>query len=268
MKYKIETFDNQSPVSNEPLPINQPSIMTFVGSRGSGKSSVILSLIKNTYNGVFHRIIFFNPTFYRDEKYEKLLNISHILKQKPKEKKDILSRPKNHPYLLEAKEPPFTGKINPSDVYTSNIEDNLTRIVNEKIELNNKNEKWLIVLDDISASGITRHPHFLEVLLNGRHLNITLWLSVQFYVSLAPPTRNQVMVWFLFNFPNINEVNRFYQENSCRLSEEDWMKIYHYAVDRPYGFLTINHHNTHDKHKIFTDSLQNFISIKDKENGQ
>ena len=263
-KYKIEPYDDQAKTyTNDPLPINVPSVFSFIGSRGSGKSTVILSLSRNTYNGVFHRIIFFNPTFFRDEKYQQLLEIPNIIKKKPKEKEEIpKTKPKNHPYLIEPKEV-FTGKIPITDVYTSDIPENLMKIVKQKIELNNKNERWLIVLDDVASSGLLRNNGFLDILLNGRHLNITLWMGSQFYTALNPSVRLNTMTWFIFNFSNVKEVKRFYIENSCKLSEEDWFKIYKTATKDPYSFLTINYHNLHDKCRVFTSSLKNFIYIKD-----
>lgn len=257
MQYEVKPYDHVGDRSDNVLPVGKPNTIAFVAPRCCGKSNVMLHLIRNIYAKQFHRVFILNPTFYSDNKWVGILNVRGLLAH------PVDAETPEPVWTRQSKPKKFDGKLHPTDVITSNFEEALENITTSKKELADPRVKWLIICDDLAASGLLRQDRtFLNALLNGRHTQISLWYSAQTYTSLSRGVRLNTEVWFLFTrVSNKRELRKMYEEHSMGLDETEWLAVYH-TVKRsgPYAFLTINY-TVHSVGCSMTNSLRNFISV-------
>jgi len=141
---KIIVFDNQ--ISKDKDPLLLPFIGILAGGVGSGKTGVILSLMKYwTENKIFHKAVFYTPNGKFDEKLEKNLSKKVLLTE------DI-------------------------EELNSEIKDSLE----ERKE--NKKYRMLLVLDDVCADNeifpsCNQHTQLCHRLVSIRHLGFTVLIT-------------------------------------------------------------------------------------------
>lgn len=141
---EIIVFDNQ--ISKDVDPLLLPFIGILAGGVGSGKTGVILSLMRYwTQNKIFHKALFYTPNGKFDDKLEKNLS-----------KKVIL-----------------TEKI---DKLHEEIRDSL------KEREDNKKYRTLIILDDVCADkelfpSCNQHTELCHRLVSIRHLGFTVLIT-------------------------------------------------------------------------------------------
>ena len=141
---KIIVFDNQ--ISKDQDPLLLPFIGILAGGVGSGKTNVILSLMKHwTKNKIFHKAVFYTPNGKFDDKLEKNLS-----------KKVII---------------------------TEDIEE-LKREMNDSMREREENKKYrtLMILDDVCADNTVfpscnQHTELCHRLVSIRHLGFTVLIT-------------------------------------------------------------------------------------------
>jgi hypothetical protein len=85
----------------------------------------------------------------------------------------------------------------------------------------------------------------------------------QFYMGLDRSVRINTSMFFIFNYPDIYEKEKFYNEHSMTLPKETWMAIYNHIMNDPTinrPFMTINY-GQRDKNKQITNSLEKYIYV-------
>ena len=178
---------------------------------GSGKTNVLLNLIKNQ-----------RPDIDKIYLYAKdLFESKHQLLIKGREKVGIENLKNLKAFI----------------VYSQTIDD-----VYENLEDYNptKKRRVLIVFDDMIAdmeSNKKLSPIVTELFLRGRKLNISLVFISQSYFKVPKTIRLNATHYFIMKIPNKRELQQIASNHSSDIDFKDFMKLYKDYTKEPYSFL-------------------------------
>ena len=212
-KIKINEFMKANIISKHPC-----SIM-FCGKSGSGKTNLLVTLLKNKnfYGKYFDILFLFSETakFGGDDLYDRHL------------KREL---PKKHMFMPNKK---GIEKIKQIVQLQKDI------IKKQGIA---KSPKILIIFDDIAHSKkFLASNEYLLLHIANRHLNISSFSLVQSYTKIPRACRCQVSSIFFFHGCTNTEKERLSEEHTpSGLSHKDFLPLIDYAIAEPYNFLFIN----------------------------
>jgi ABC-type dipeptide/oligopeptide/nickel transport system ATPase component len=198
---------------NQNLAHRNGFVLALVGSGGSGKSSLLLSMFKSTkfYKRKFHNIFLFSPlsSYLSVEKhpFENHNNVYHELTIKK----------------LET----IYNELN--DLKENSINDN-TAIENS-----------IIIIDDF-ANALKDYDlavYLNKMIIKARHLSCCFIFTLQNYYLLPMTIRKQITNVSIFKPKNKKEWDTISDE-LLNMNKEDTLKIYNYVFDEPYTHLDID----------------------------
>ena len=198
---------------NVNLPHRNGFVYAMVGSGGSGKSSLLLSMFKSTkfYKKKFDNIYLFTPrsSYLSVEKhpFEDHENVYHELTIKKLE--TIYNE------LNELKE--------------NSINDNLPI------------ENSIIIIDDF-ANDLKNNDLIIflnKMIIKARHLACCFIFTLQNYFLLPLTIRKQITNCTIFKSKNKKEWETISSE-LLNMNKEDTLKLYNYVFDKPYTHLDID----------------------------
>lgn len=205
--------DNQLVKSDDVLPMGS-RIFAICGPKGSGKSSIILSLLtskKSPYRKYFKNILLVSPTAQYDDK------------MKPLQQEVAME---NHYWesLTEGTAEEITDELN-----------RLNGSYQGKKKLQN-----LIILDDVTHSFPTgRKPSKISSLFtNSRHIKASIWVITHKYTSMPTIFRNQIDALFIFRTNSKTEIETFKRDLNC--DEDAFVENLNKATEEDHSFLYIN----------------------------
>lgn len=195
---------------------------TLLGPTHSGKSVLISNFILNIYKDVFQRIYIFSQSIHIDHTFEPI----------KKYIKDEIKPGEDEEYLFD----------DFNEAALSNIINQQMKIIEYQKKHNQKQlYNILVVLDDMVTNESTRHSPILNSLFTrGRHLQISVINSVQYYYGLPTVIRKQISDLFLFKIRNKKDLDAVIEEMSALADKTSLMDMYEYCTSQPYGFLWIN----------------------------
>lgn len=205
--------DSQLVKSDDVLPMGS-RIFAIIGPKGSGKSSIILSLLtskKSPYRKYFKNILLCSPTAQYDDKMK-----------------------------------PLQEEVAMEGHYWDSLTDGTAEEMID--ELNRMNEAYtgkkklqnLIILDDVTHSFPTgRKPSKISALFtNSRHLKTSIWVITHKYTSMPTIFRNQVDAMFIFRTNSKMEIECFKRDLNC--DEDEFERNLQTATEEDHSFLYIN----------------------------
>lgn len=211
----LNKLDNQVIKSNEPLP-KQDIIWIVSGGKGSGKSTMVLNVLKNknAYKGFYDNIILVSPTAMRDKKFDKLRE-----------------------------------ELEEEDKYFSNCDDETIEEIMSKLQQFNDNfdeeeegrkPHNLIIFDDCLSSlpKSTQKSKFNELITTSRHLKTSVWILVQKFNKVNPLIRDQADLLSIFKTNNKQELQTI--EDSLNIDKKQFNDLYTFATYEPNSFLHIS----------------------------
>lgn len=166
---KIDECVIHSPYKN--IIPSHPSRVLFSGSSNSGKTNLMISLLTNKKFGLkyFYNVIFlFSPTCGNDPIYRNII-----------------------------------GDIIPVDnIFTEPNEEILNSIIDTQqniiTKIGRKNApSTLIIFDDCISDDIIKSPSFKTLFFKGRHLGISVWSCLQYFMSLSKSLRQNITNFFI-----------------------------------------------------------------------
>lgn len=96
-----------------------------------------------------------------------------------------------------------------------------------------------------------------------RHYCINLIYASQYSKGIPPMIRNNIDIYCLFKFANVNSVvEKIYPEVSGLLKEEEFIELYQAATDEPHNCLVVDNHPLTEKEKRFKINFDKIIKIK------
>lgn len=207
---EMKAHDNQLIKSDDVLPMGS-RIFGIIGPKGSGKSSIMLSLLtskKSPFRRYFNNILLVSPTARFDDKMKPL-------------QEEVESE----------------GKY-----WNALTEDTAKEIIELLPELNQdvKKPQNLIILDDVTHSFPTgKKPNAISALFtNSRHLKTSIWVVTHKYTSMPPIFRNQMDCLFIFRTNSKVEIESFKRDLTC--DEDTFEKNLQEATEEDHSFLFVN----------------------------
>lgn len=197
-------YDNRMNVI-EPLMSNNHATL-FVGTPGSGKSSLVINLLSNYYNNKK------NPQFSYIYYYNHSLN------------------------TIDEK---FLSKLNKDRVFTSlsNI-DNIVEQIKESPD-----DRSIIIIDDLVYEIPTYQNTIMRIIQNRRHLNCCLWIITQKLNLIPLRIRSQFDSIYFWSFSNKRELETLFNDY-ITLDREEFDLIINYIYNdqdyKPHTFLFID----------------------------
>ena len=207
---EMKAHDNQLIKSDDVLPMGS-RIFGIIGPKGSGKSSIMLSLLtskKSPFRKYFNNILLVSPTARYDDKMKPL-------------QEEVESE----------------GKY-----WTALTDQTAQEIIDLLPELNQgvKKPQNLIILDDVTHSFPTgKKPNAISALFtNSRHLKTSIWVVTHKYTSMPPIFRNQMDCLFIFRTNSKVEIESFKRDLTC--DEDTFEKNLKDATEEDHSFLFVN----------------------------
>jgi len=184
--------------------LNRHSTNLILGRPGSGKSSFLYSLFKDPMRKVFHHIYYFCP-------------------------RKSMDSVKNNIF----------DKLPEDQIYNELTYENLNEVL-EKIQDTPKNENNAIIMDDMGA--YLKQPEtkqlFKMILMNKRHLSLSLFVLQQTYISIEKDLRKLFDNFFIYKV-NKNELQNIFEE-IVESHKDKALEISKIVYDKPYQFLFIH----------------------------
>ena len=193
----IRPLDNQIQFSDEALPKDRHLIWCIVGSRGKGKTTLLLNALnhKQLFKGYFDNVFLVSPTAKNDDKFKPLI-------------KELTQEDKFYNELTEG-----------------NIREIMSGLAMFNRDFNRKKNKReprsLIILDDCIANmpRSTQKSVINELVIQNRHHKVSVWITSQKLTKINPLIRSNVDVISFFKTDNIKELKAFTEEYN--VSEEE-----------------------------------------------
>jgi hypothetical protein len=266
----IKTTKQPPPRSNHPnLP---PCYFTsiFIGSKGSGKTYSLIKLLKNyekypiydnDNNKLNMRVIVFCPTILSaanpiyetlknldeddiilDYSDEKLLNKLDEIEEEKQEIEDYNEYLKVWKKFVKINE--NVNLLTPEELVILNKYDfTEPELIKDKPKYKHPRINFL-VFDDLvgDANAFKRgHSAINNLCIKHRHLQCNLLFTTQYIKAIPPVLRRNLDIFVLFKFANAKSVvEQIYPEISAYINEEDFIKLFEYATEKPNDSLIID----------------------------
>ena len=184
--------------------LNKHSTNLVVGRAGSGKSSFVYSLFKDPLRKIYHHIYYFCPRKSMDSVKSNIFD-----------------------------------KLPEDQIYNELTYENLSEVL-EKIQDTPKNENNCLILDDMGAYLKDKECKklFKMILMNKRHLSLSLFVLQQTYISIEKDLRKLFDNMFIYKV-NKNELQTIFDE-VVESRKDDALQVSKIVFDKPYHFLFIN----------------------------
>ena len=218
---ETKAFDNQhKKYSDIPKDLPQPPFsLLLVGSKGAGKSNLILNLVykskpKKLYRNFFDKVYVFSPTWKLDPKMSRT--------KVPEEQ--IFEDP---------------------DTYREAIQE-IVGTQQDKIEEEGKEatEHILLIFTDVAGARnvFTQSKGVMNKLaFNLRHYKISLIIDTQSLRQINQAFRNNLSAVILFSgISNRLEIQKIYDEFLGEFNKHEQQQLIDDCFDKPYDFLYIN----------------------------
>ena len=144
-------------------------------------------------------------------------------------------------------------KLPEDQIYNELTYENLTEVL-EKIQDTPKNENNCLILDDMGAylKQAETKQLFKMILMNKRHLSLSLFVLQQTYISIEKDLRKLFDNMFIYKV-NKNELQNIFDE-VVESRKYDALQISKIVFDKPYQFLFI-HPDTQRMFKSFDELI-------------
>ncbi len=221
---KIETNKSKIPQRKMAGTIlrRYPFSWMLSGSSGSGKTNLAMNILTRTelYGKFFHCILVFSPTA---GKYDDSYNVLNL----PKEN--------------------FISKFD-NGMLDTIIESRKAKIDAKGVEWVAKNERMLIILDDVIADRqFLESPDALRLFSLLRHYLVSVMVMIQSYTKLPRALRNNCNA--ICVFPALrSEIEVIKDEIApAEYTKKEFEKLLKYCMDGQHSFFYINRHDKPDE---------------------
>jgi hypothetical protein len=204
-----------------PAPFPQcPTSGIFLAPSGQGKTTSIVSMVLGPYSRVFDSIHVYSPSVFIDSAWEPVIEFSKSLK--------------DCTFNSDWDE---AGLIELMDEQKKNV----------KVLKDAKTEKpipqILVIIDDWADSPMLHSSTNIltTLMIRGRHLGVSCWVSSQHLRAISTVIRNNVKFVCVWRLRNAKEIVALMEELSALYPIPILREMYETAIsDAPYSFWTIN----------------------------
>ena len=150
---------------------------------------------------------------------------------------------KKYQYLINKREQEGIKNLNDPHAFIEYPNDMNEVLENINNYNKNRDEKVLIIFDDMIAD-IMRSEKFKaivkELFIRFRKLNISIVFIIQSYFRTPKDVRLNSIQYILMKISNKNELKSIAEENSGHFDFKDFLKIYNYCTKEPYYFVMVD----------------------------
>lgn len=211
-KIHIEPIDHQAfQKTDEALPKGGTGyfIYTIIGQKGTGKSTILIGLLKDYFKKYYDNIYFVSPSARRDDKFKTLID-----ELEPEGK--------------------FFDTLN--DDVASEIMNNLIKNIDEDETRN------LTIFDDcinLLPSSSDKESPFNTFIISSRHYKTDIIITAQKYNRLNTTIRANTDIISIFPSNNRKELETYVKE--LNISPDKLHEYIEYISDDKHNFLTISY---------------------------
>lgn len=242
--------------------------MGLIAPKGSGKTTLICNLLM-FYKRYFNDIFVFSPTVLSDDKWDYIKNQELLVENKPlkrwiqqeKKKREgtfqhkIVQDPPAHIGYENTNEQAeeFDGRIPEENFFHNYTEADLETILTRQKTIidglkKNKKPKFLadrvlLIFDDLVGSalfGMAKDNLFKGFNTRHRHYSTSIIMVSQGYKEIPKTIRTNWSSLILFEISNMKELAVIYEEFTMGLKLNEWLEMYHHAIEPEYAFLYLN----------------------------
>jgi hypothetical protein len=243
---ELKAYDSQVKREETPLPVSPGIISLFIGKKGSGKTTVLVNLLrskKSPYYNEYDRIYMFSPTGRKDKKLEFLVDeiseygnfYDELTNEAMGEVLDKITA-FNEQYIEDQM---------PSDE-SENEHDPIFGIVPKKKKKKAKKPKVirdprnLVILDDCihSIPNSQKANYLNQLATQSRHFKTDVWITTQKYNKLPLLIRTQADTLTLFRTDNDKEFKAI--ADDWAINDDLLRKVFDFATNEPNSFLHIS----------------------------
>jgi hypothetical protein len=290
---KIKNFDTIIPKKSAftiDTPYDVPKLNTLMvlsGKRGGGKGVAITTFVEKLMSlGLTDRVILISPTYWSNKtifeplKINEETDIIEPTKDAVKTLVELVEKDKElyDEYLKKKKLYEKYKKMMASDTPLWSID---PEMMMEFLELGFFEEapKWkypddshppriFVIIDDAMGTELMGGKSgLLNLCIKHRHvakgLGISIALLVQSYCAVGGiprPIRENCTLLALFKCKDENQIEKIHQEIGADVNLENFDKMFKYATDKPYGFLTIDF-SPKNPEQMFRSGWNEYITI-------
>jgi len=232
MKPIKEKMDIYVPgIINENISRRNGMVSVLTGSGGSGKSSLLLNMMKDKtmYRGKYHNIFYFCPqssfNSVQNHPFEKHDKVYHELTV------ELLNQIYNQ--LISIKEEATEKKEKKEKAYV----DDETDDEEEKKEI----QYSLIIIDDMAnyLKENKINAQLNKMIIKARHICCGFVFCLQSYYLMPKILRKQITYISIFKTKNQEEWNGIAKE-LLNLSKDDALTVFNYVFNEPYAHIDID----------------------------
>jgi hypothetical protein len=185
--------------------LNKFHTTALIGGMGSGKTSLLINIIRKLYRKTFHKIYVFMPSYSR-----------HSLKD------DIFEQ------------------LPPEQVFDELTEEHINTVYESCQELSSDNKNTLIIYDDVQKSlkDNVILGKLKNLIANQRHLRICNIILLQNWFALAPPIREIMNNAIIFKLGKIQQQKIF--DSLIELHKDKFKEITDMIYDKPHQWMFLN----------------------------
>jgi hypothetical protein len=260
---------------------DKPFLGVVCGSRGSGKSSSVINLVKlYATTHFFDKVYVFSPTFRNDPKmshlyderysvkiiedatYDALDEVLYEIKYDIEEYKEYEKYLKLWKKLMKAKDiDSFIRNCEAEEIAI--LENNDYQVPETKYK--NGMPQSLIIFDDLVGSKVVYNNSSLnKFLLQHRHYLTSILFSVQVWKGAVPRgIRNNLSLMIMFSNKSIPIKQEIAEELSAYITPDKFMDMWDFACKEPHDFFMINFDS---KDKKFRRNFNEIIILDNNKN--
>jgi energy-coupling factor transporter ATP-binding protein EcfA2 len=208
LKKSKQTIDDILPVP-APFP-SKPSVIAIIGAMGSGKSSLLNSLMSGkgkslVYRGVFSKVHYVTPeAVFQSE-------VDHAFKDHP-----------------------------PERIYHDLQPDTMDKIIEQLVEVKEEGENSAVVIDDMGEELKDKsvQKRLQTLIFKHRHYKTAIFLTM-IAVKLLPKQFRPLIDVYIVYRPRGTEIESL-NDDVFNLAKDDLKQLLEYVFDAPYNFLFYN----------------------------
>jgi len=231
MKPIKEKMDIYIPdIINENISKRNGMVYVLTGSGGSGKSSLLLNMMrnKNMYRGRYHNIFYICPSS----------SFSSVQKH-PFEKHDKVY----HELTVELLDSIYNQLVAIKEKATEKKEKKIKAFEDQESEDEEEEEiQYSCIIIDDMANALKNNAINIQLnkmIIKARHICCSFIFTLQSYYYMPKILRKQITYITIFKPKNIEEWNSIARE-LMNLNKEDALRIYDYVYDEPYTHIDID----------------------------
>jgi hypothetical protein len=204
-----------------PAPFPQcPTSSVMLAPSGQGKTTTIVSLILGPYSKVYESIHVYSPSVFIDSAWEPVISFAKSLK--------------DCTFNADWDEAGLIEIMDEQKKKVKQLKDGKTDKPIPQI---------LVIVDDWADTPMLHSSTNIltTLMIRGRHLGVSCWVSSQHLRAISPVIRNNVKFLCVWRLRNAKEIAALMEELSALYPIPVLREMYEKAIsDAPYSFWTIN----------------------------